>query len=164
MSRFATFGSLLMFLVCSGCDKSPDKSAANQPAANQPAVDYKKDDKGIFNKFTQEVGRFDPNKADQVVSDHKINATDPITAGLSGYGPGMEKVANIGVTQALNFFYVENERYPATYEEFMEKIIKGQNIRLPVLPYQGRYEYDVENHELKEVYTREQAAKRDGTK
>jgi hypothetical protein len=33
---------------------------------------------------------------------------------------------------------------------------------LPVLPYKGKYQYDVENHELKAVYDRENAAKKDG--
>jgi hypothetical protein len=157
MSRISSLGFSLVLVVCVGCGQAQSK-----PVADQSAADQKKDDKGIFGKKTQDIGKFDPNKANQVVSDQKINATDPVTGPLSAYGPMMEKVSNLGVEQALGFFYAEQGRYPATYEEFMEKIIKEQNIWLPVLPYKGRYEYDVENHKLQEVYTREQADKRDG--
>jgi hypothetical protein len=41
----------------------------------------------------------------------------------------------------------------------MEKIVKANNIRLPVLPYKGRYEYDVEKHELMIVRDAEDAKK-----
>ena len=150
MFRFPSLTFLLVLLICAGCGK----------AKSSPAVEGKKDDKGIFGKKTQDIGKFNPNKANQVVSDQKIHASDPITAPLSAYGPMMEKISDIVVDQQLAFFNIEHERYP-TYEEFMEKIIKANNIWLPVLPYKGHYEYDVENHELKSVYTREQAAKKD---
>ena len=148
MSRMPSLGFTFVLLVCFGCDQTPSKPAAEH-------------DKGIFGKKTQDIGQFDPNKANQVVSDQKIHASDPITAPLSAYGPMMEKISNIAVDSALGIFNVTEERYPASYEEFMEKIIKANNIWLPVLPYKGRYEYDVEHHELKAVYDRDQAAKKD---
>lgn len=151
MSRNLSLGFSLVLVACVGCGQ----------AKSQPTAD--KDDKGIFGKKTQDIGQFDPNKANQVVSDQKIHAQDPVTGPLAAYGPMMEKVSNIAVDQALGLFYAEQGRYPASHEEFMEKIIKANNIQLPVLPYKGQYQYDVENHVLKSVYTREQAAKKDGT-
>jgi hypothetical protein len=38
--------------------------------------------------------------------------------------------------------------YPATHEEFMDKIIRANNISLPELPAGQRYEYDPQTHEL----------------
>ena len=149
MSRMPALGISLVLIVCVGCSQAESKPAADN-------------DKGIFGKKTQDIGKFDPNKANQVVSDQKIKAGDPITAPLSAYGPMMEKISNIAVDQALGFFYAEQGRYPDSYEEFMEKIIKANNIQLPVLPYKGHYEYDVEHHELKSIYTPEQAEKKDG--
>jgi hypothetical protein len=149
MPRMPIFGFSLVLLVCVGCSQAESKPAADN-------------DKGIFGKKTQDIGKFDANKANQVVSDQKIHATDPVTGPLSAYGPMMEKISNLAVDQALGFFYAEQGRYPASYDEFMEKIIKANNIQLPVLPYKGRYEYDVENHQLKAVYDRDQAAKKDG--
>ena len=156
MSRMFNLGHGLVFLacvgVCSGCSQTEGK----------PAADSKKDDKGVFGKKTQDIGKFDPNKADQVVSNQKINAGDPVTGPLAAYAPMMERVSIIGVEHALNLFNATEGRYPSTHEEFMERIIKENNIQLPVLPYKGHYEYDVEHHELKAVYTREQADKKDG--
>jgi hypothetical protein len=73
----------------------------------------------------------------------------------------MEKVAIVGVDYQLSVFYATEGRYPASHEEFMEKIIKANDLKLPVLPYKGQYVYDVEKHELKAVYTRDQAEKKD---
>lgn len=146
MSRMSSLGFSLVLMVCVGCGQAESKPAGDS----------------VFGKKTQDVGKFDPNKANQVVSDQKINAQDPITGPLAAYAPMMEKISNIAVDQALGLFYAEQGRYPASYEEFMEKIIKANNIQLPVLPYKGRYEYDVENHQLKAVYDRDQAAKKDG--
>jgi hypothetical protein len=115
--------------------------------------------KGIIGKTTQDIRQFDANKQNQVVSDQKIHATDPITAPLSAYGPMMERISSIEITSALNLFHAENERYPKDLDEFMETIVKANNIRLPVLPYKGRYEYNVEKHELMIVRDAEDAKK-----
>ena len=148
MFRMPSLGFSLVLLVCAGCGQAQSKPAADN-------------DKGIFGKKTQDIGQFDPNKANQVVSDQKINAGDPITAPLSAYGPMIEKISKIEIDHALGLFNATEGRYPSSYEEFMEKVIKANDIKLPVLPYKGHYEYDVEHHDLKAVYTREQADKKD---
>src|SRR5258708_40251150 len=105
MSRMPRLSFALVILAGAGCSQAQSK----------PAAENDKNDKGIFGKKTQEIGQFDPNKADQVVSDSKIRAGDPITAPLSAYGPMMEKISNIAVDQALAFFNIEHERYPASH-------------------------------------------------
>jgi hypothetical protein len=145
MSRMSSLGFSLVLVACVGCGKSESKPAGDS----------------VFGKKTQDIGEFDPNKANQVVSDQKIHASDPITGPLSAYPSMMEKVSILGVDYALTAFNATEGRYPASHEEFMEKIIKENNIKLPVLPYKGRYMYDVENHQLKAVYDRDQAAKKD---
>ena len=107
----------------------------------------KKSPDGIIDKKTQDIGEFDP-KAGAKVSDGKINATDPITAPLSAYGPIMERFSEIQITPVINLFHATEDRYPKDYDEFMEKIIKANNIKLPVLPGGKKYQYDVENHKL----------------
>ena len=53
---------------------------------------------------------------------------------------------------ALNLFHTpRNGRYPKSHEEFMEKVIKANNIQLPQPVTTAEYQYDVENHELKVV-------------
>lgn len=118
-----------------------------EPAAQPQA---KKDNRGIFDKKTQDVGEFDPNGGAKV-DDGKVNQGHLATPGigaLAGYGPAAQKVAKLAVQQALNLFNASNGRFPKDHAEFMDKVIKANNIQLPVLPGGRRYQYDVENHEL----------------
>ena len=119
--------------LAAGCMESLEKQTAKSPNS-------------IVGKKTQDIGKFDPNAPNQQVIDSKIRATDPITAPVGAYGPMMQKVSNIQIDSAINYFYGENGRYPKDYDEFMEKIIKPNNIQLPVLPAKGQYKYDEENH------------------
>ncbi len=125
------------FMINAGCDKPAEPSA-------------KKDNRGIFGKKTQDVGEFDPNGGAKV-DDGKVNEGHLATPGigaLAGYGPAAQQASKLAVQQALNFFNASNGRYPKDHAEFMDKVIKANNIRLPVLPGGRRYQYDVENHEL----------------
>lgn len=116
-----------------GCMESLEKQTAKSPNS-------------IVGKKTQDIGKFDPT-AKQQVSDSKINAS-PGTAAIGAYGPTMERISKIEIDHAINLFQAENGRYPKDYDEFMEKIIKANNIQLPVLPAKGQYKYDEENHAL----------------
>src|SRR5262245_5189976 len=136
MSR-TLYASLVLFSIAlaSGCGDAGAKPAA------KPAGD------SVFNKKTQEIGKYDPNGPFQVVSDHKVHATDPLFAGMQAYGPMMEQVVDLTIKPAIAIFEVENNHYP-NYEEFMERIIKANNVQLPVLPFKGKYMYDEAKHEL----------------
>ena len=116
-----------------------------------PAPEAKPERKGIFGKTTQDIGVFDPQAAQQV-SDQKIQASDPVTAPLSAYGPLAEKASILAVEQALNLFQATEGRFPKDHAEFMEKIIRANNMRLPVLPNKGEYRYDEQTHSLIVVY------------
>lgn len=149
MTRSVTLAFSLAALLIGGCLKFAPKEEA---AKVEPAkVEARPAGNSVLGKKTQDIGKFDPN-APQEVSDQKINATDPITAGLSAYRPMMEKVSIIAVEQAMQFYRAEHDdRYPKDYEEFMEKIIKANNIQLPVLPYGYKYMYDEKEHVLLSV-------------
>lgn len=107
----------------------------------------KKSPNSIIGKTTQDVGKFDPN-AGNVVSDSKVRVSDPILGGAQAYGPMLEQISKSAIAQAVNLFQAENDRFPKDYDEFMEKIIKANNIKLPVLPGGKRYQYDEANHTL----------------
>ena len=131
-----TIAAACLFAIClAGCEDQTKKSPNS-----------------IIGKTTQDVGKFDPN-AKQEVSDQKIDATKdpitaPITAPLIAYGPITEKAAIASITHAVNLYNAENGRYPKDYDEFMNEIIKKNNIRLPVLPFGAKYQYDEANHQL----------------
>lgn len=147
MSRLPVVAVCLGLMFAAGCGKSESKPAPENSG------------KGIIGKTTQDIGEYDSNKANQVVSDQKIHASDPVTAPLSAYGPMVESIAKTQITHTLNLFNAAEGRYPKDHEEFMERIIKENNIKLPVLPFKGRYMYDVEKHELIVVRDIENAEK-----
>lgn len=85
----------------------------------------------------------------------------PATAGAGrqgqGYGGGVitepirqrflieqKLVFDVQIQQAMNLYKAQSPqgRGPATHEEFMQKIIKANQIKLPELPVGERYLYD----------------------
>jgi hypothetical protein len=157
MSRWPHIGLLTSAVLLAGCLDFSTKPGAEEKKPAKSEVTGE----GIFKKMTQEVGKFDPNAAHQVVSDHKIHASDPVTGPLMAYGPILESASIMAVKEDIILFEVENGHYP-TYEEFMEKIIKQNNRQLPVLPFKGKYMYDEAKHELLVVRDLENAAKAKG--
>lgn len=124
----------LMLILLGGCMKPLDQQV-------------QKDPNSIIGKKTQDITAFDPN-AGAVVSDSKVNVTNPITGPLEAYRPMIEQISKTQIDAAVNIFYATEGRYPASLEEFMELIIKPNNIQLPVLPGGKKYQYDVANHKL----------------
>jgi hypothetical protein len=117
-------------------------------SSDQPGAEKAPGKKGIFGRKTQDVARFDPADAGRV-SDNKIRATDPITAPLAAYGPILEQAVIQQIDYALRLFEAAEGRYPKDYDEFMQRIIKENNIQLPVLPYGDSYAYDEKERKLK---------------
>ena len=107
----------------------------------------KKSENSFIGKTTQDVGEFDP-KADNKISDGKIRADNPVLYGLQAYGPMLEQLSTGQIKQAVDLFHASNDRYPKDYDEFMDQIIKANNIKLPVLPRSKKYQYDVAEHKL----------------
>ena len=107
--------------------------------------DGAKDEGSILKQTTQDVRQFDKD-AEQVDNDVKVS--NPITGPLEALGPMRNQVAQLGIEYHVNMFNALNGRYPKDHAEFMEKIIKGNNVKLPKLPYHSEYQYDVENHKL----------------
>lgn len=57
-------------------------------------------------------------------------------------------VFTIQIPEAMKLFKATEDRIPKSHEEFMEQIIKANNIRLPDLPDGDRYMYDPKTGEL----------------
>lgn len=110
----------------------------------------KKDPNSIIGRKTDKIEKFDPN-AKQEVSDSKVRADDPVLAPLQAYGPMVEQISKMYVEHAIDLFNASEGRYPKDYDEFMTRIIKANNIKLPVLPGGWKYAYDVPNHKLEVV-------------
>ena len=140
MKRFSLlfFLSATTLIAFSGCLQDP----------NPPAAEKKRE--GIIGKTTDQIGEFKAGEAKQ--ADLAIDSSRPMHAMTAGaYKNILGQAAKIQITQAVNLFNAEHGRYPKDHEEFMEMVVKPNQIQLPVLPGGVEYQYDVENHELKIV-------------
>ena len=125
---YQKFVLVLIAVSLTGCMKS------EPPSAPKP-------------KTTDKIGEFDPN-ADNKVVKPDVHITNPITGPLEAFHPVMQQIATIGIEHAVNLFNASEGRYPNSHEEFMTRIVKENNMRLPVLQPGMEYQYDVENHKL----------------
>lgn len=108
-------------------------------------------------KTTDKVGEFNPAAGQEVVKPD-VKMTNPITGPLEAYQPIVQKLATLGIDHAVGLFQAEEGRYPNSHDEFMTRIIKQNNIQLPVLPSGLEYQYDLDNHKLVIVKTETPAA------
>lgn len=70
------------------------------------------------------------------------------TTALSTYVRVQEKVEFLQVDQALTLYKATNGELPKSHEEFMEKVIKANQINLPKLQEGDKYVYDPEKGQL----------------
>ena len=70
------------------------------------------------------------------------------TTALSTYVRVQEKVEFLQVDQALTLYKASTGALPKTHEEFMEKVIKPNQINLPKLQPGDKYVYDPEKGQL----------------
>jgi hypothetical protein len=71
-----------------------------------------------------------------------------ITTPIAAYFSIQERLAFDQVTHAMDLYKATNEHAPKSHEEFMEKIIKENGIKLPQLPAGERYLYDPKTEQL----------------
>jgi len=98
-------------------------------------------------KTTDDIGEFDPAAGNEVVAPD-VKITNPITGPLEAYQPLKQKIAGMNIDYAVRMFHALEGRYPKDYDEFMTRVIRENNMRLPSLPSGLKYQYDVENHKL----------------
>ena len=78
----------------------------------------------------------------------RITAKDPITLAGNAYVTIIGQSSILNIQHALDLYEATNGSYPKTRDEFMEKIIKENNIALPTLPFYQEYGYNVAEHRL----------------
>jgi len=134
--RILIFFSLLATLTLAGCE-SPNEPAKAEPI-QQP----------VIGQVTDEIGEYDPN-GDAVIADLQVPANaNPLSAAGGAYTFAAGQTSTLKVQHALNLFQAEHGRFPKDHAEFMERIIKANNITLPVMPGKRQYQYDVDNHKI----------------
>jgi len=127
-------GLPLLLLATSGCEEP------RRPAAGHGE---------ILGQKTQDIRQFTPEEEKKTqAAPTKITARDPITLSGNAYVTSIGQISMGHIKHALDLYQAENGRYPANYQEFMDEIIKKNNIALPVLPSYQEYFYDEKEHQL----------------
>ncbi len=153
----ATATALGLILVA-GCDQptgsTRPRSSTNAPVvaadpAPEPAQPDPNKPREILGKRTQDIRDIEAEKkSGGVVTQPRITAKDPITIQGNAYVSIVGQAAILNIQHALDLYKAETGEFPKTTEEFMEKIIKANNIALPKLPFYQEYGYDAPNHKL----------------
>ena len=133
MHRFLCFTfSIASCVMIAGCEPMP---TATKPPVVQTPTESVKAQVGVGAK-----GRS---------LDNETGVGKMISSPVSTLFAVKERVAfDIQVPQALNLFRASEGRFPKSHEEFMEKIIKANQIKLPELPAGMVYRFNTELGEL----------------
>jgi len=128
----------MVLIALAGCDEPAPKKAA--PVKTRE----------ILNKRTQDVRDTQVElKKGAVVAPPRVVAKDPYTLAGNAYVSAIGQTAMGNIKKAVELYRANNDgEYPKTYQEFMDNVIKANNIALPTLPYYQEYSYDVATHQL----------------
>lgn len=150
-----------MALLPAGCDQPtgstrpkssapvPEAVSADAvPEAPAPPVDPAKP-RPILGRTTQDIRDASvEKKAGGMATEPRITAKDPIMMTGNAYVTIVGKSAIMNIQHAVDLYQAETGEFPKTYAEFMEKIIRANNIALPKLPFYQEYGYDAPSHSL----------------
>jgi len=116
-----------------------------QPKAKAPAKP-----EFIVGKNTQNIrnAQTELQQGKAKVASTRIVSRDPITLPGNAYVSIIGQKSMLDIQHALDLYRATNDRYPANYDEFMNEIIKANNISLRQLPSYQDYAYDEKEHKL----------------
>jgi hypothetical protein len=140
----------LALAASAGCEEQPRHLGGPPKAQAQPEKPAEPKDTFIVGKRTQDIGNADDpalKKGAQVAS-QRITAKDPITLQGNAYVSMIGQTSILNIQHAMDLYHATNDRYPANHDEFMNEIIKANNIALPQLPFYQKYVYDEKQHKL----------------
>jgi hypothetical protein len=150
----APLAAMVVFLAA-GCEEERNVGGAGQSQGQDQAKAKAKASaprkaEFIVGKRTQEIKNAAPEleKGGAKVATTKITAKDYITLQGNAYVTSVGKMSILSIEHAMNLYHAANDRYPKDYDEFMNEIIKANNIALPKLPYYQQYGYDEKEHKL----------------
>lgn len=126
-----------LMLAVAGCAEPP------APSPTQPAVETRR----TMGKTTQTVLELSQALADGGVLAETSITSDGLGVASDAYRTSVGKIGVMAVTQKVQLHEAEHGTKPATYEEFMKRIIapgEPDGVALPMLPYYQEWAYDPE--------------------
>ena len=128
---------ILSPVLFAGCEEEPRNVGAKpgSQAKGKPGTPPKPE--FIVGKRTQDIKNADTElkKEGASVATTKITAKDPITLPGNAYVTIIGRTSILNIQHAIDLYHAENDRYPRNYDEFMNDIIKANNIALPAAPH-----------------------------
>lgn len=141
------FSPFLALVLTAGCEEPRTDVPRGKPKAEQPPA--AKQETFIVGQRTQEIKNADVElKKGAQQANTRITAKDPITLPGNAYVTIIGRNSMLQIQHAIDLWRAENDRYPKDYAEFMDVIIKANNIALPKLPHYQDYGYDAKEHKL----------------
>jgi hypothetical protein len=129
-----------LLVLAAGCEGEP--RAKKRAKTNVQARE-------TIGKTTQDIRALEPEvQQGAQVASGKITAKDPITLSGNAYVSAVGQLAVGNIQHAMDLYQAEHGEYPKDLQEFMDQIIKPNNIALPQLPAYQEYAYDAEHHKL----------------
>ena len=129
--RFLLSCLVVLLLFSTGCKEPEGAPVAEAEPQGEVEMERVKAEAGV-------------GKQGQIIGDKQGFLRTPAKALFTA----KQKIAFLKVEHALNLYDAEHGFKPKTEEEFMEKVIKFNNIELPVLPEGQIYVWDGEAGEL----------------
>jgi hypothetical protein len=136
-----------------GVDQGDLDRPASKPTARPAAPPRAKkptDSGPIIGQRTQDIkdanAELKTGKAQ--VGSTRIVAKDPITIQGNAYVSIIGQASILSIQHAVDLWHASNDRYPKDIDEFMNEIVKPNNIALPRLPPYQEYGYDANQHKL----------------
>ena len=127
-------------LFVAGClpDPAPPPKAAPMPPNSQIAV----------NPSAETPPGMVREKADVGMGEKGHYGEGVLTTPLDIRWRAEERFILGNIQKAMDLYKAENNRAPKTHQEFMDKIIKANMIKLPELPEGEEYVYDPKSEQL----------------
>ncbi len=142
---------LALLTFAAGCQEERTVSGGGGAAATAPESGQEEvQRRAVIGQKTQDIRNFDEEmeNPNAKVASQKIVAKDPITLQGNAYVSMIGQISIQQIDYAIKLFEAQEGRYPEDHEEFMERIIRENNIQLPQLPGYQEYSYDEKNHKL----------------
>lgn len=123
----------------------PQPQPPAQPKPNRAAVSGP-----IIGQRTQQIrsAATEIKKGGARAASTKITAKDYVTLQGNAYVTIIGRTSMMKIQQAMDLYHAANDRYPKDLDEFLNEIIKPNNIALPQLPPYQAYGYDENEHKL----------------
>jgi hypothetical protein len=131
-------------------DQERVAAPTNAGAAARPQAKAPKKPQPIVGKRTQDIkdANAELKAGNAKVGSTRIVAKDPFTLQGNAYVAIIGRTSMDNMKHAVDLYHAQNDRYPKDLDEFMNEIIKPNNIALPMLPHYQEYGYDANEHKL----------------